>query len=144
SVLSANFLSDDKFQRTFFMSYLYALYRRGEAEYEDAEDPFPRGRIPFLTIHQAKGLEFPVVILGNPRKRTDRPQRIEEIVQPLLKRHSEPLDRMPQFDAMRMFYVALSRAKNLLVIAQYKGQGQHMNEPFRSMLDDDFHRITEF
>jgi DNA helicase-2/ATP-dependent DNA helicase PcrA len=144
SVLSADFLSDDKFQRTFFMSYLYALYRRGEAEYEDAEDPFPRGRIPFLTIHQAKGLEFPVVILGNPRKRTDRPQRIEEIVQPLLKRHSEPLDRMPQFDAMRMFYVALSRAKNLLVIAQYKGQGQHMNEPFRSMLDDDFHRTTEF
>lgn len=144
SVLSADFLSEAKFQRTFFMSYLYALYRRGEAEYEDAEDPFPRGRIPFLTIHQAKGLEFPVVILGNPRKRTDRPQRIEEIVKPLLKRQSEPLDRMPIFDAMRMFYVALSRAKNLLVLAQYSGRGQHVNEPFRSMLHDDFTRIRDF
>lgn len=144
SVLSASFLSDVKFQKAFFMGYLYALYRRGEGEYEDAEDPFPRGRIPFLTIHQSKGLEFPVVVLGNPRKRTDRPQRMEEIVQPLLRRHSEPLDRMPQFDAMRMFYVAVSRAKNLLVIAQYSGRGQHVNEPFASMLDDHFPRITEF
>src|SRR5206468_9403733 len=47
SVLSAHFLSDDKFQQTFFASYLYALFRRGEGEYEDAEDPFPHGRIPF-------------------------------------------------------------------------------------------------
>ena len=70
SVISANFLSEGKFRQTFISSYLYALYRRGEAEYEDAEDPFPRGRIPFLTIHQAKGLEFPVVVLGNPRKST--------------------------------------------------------------------------
>lgn len=144
AVLSAQFLEGDKFIRTFFGSYLYALYRRGESEYEDAEDPFPRGRIPFLTIHQAKGLEFPVVVLGNPRKGISQPQRIEQIVQPLLKRKGEPLDRMAQFDAMRMFYVALSRAKNLLVIAHYRGPGQQTNEPFRSMLDDDFPRISQY
>ncbi len=145
SVLSANFLADDKFQRVFFSSYLYALFRRGEGEYEDAEDPFPHGRIPFLTIHQAKGLEFPVVILGNPRKNNNRPQRVEEIVNPLLKRRGgEPLNRMAEFDVMRMFYVALSRAKNLLVIAHYAGAGQCVNEPFCSMLDDEFPRIKEF
>jgi DNA helicase-2/ATP-dependent DNA helicase PcrA len=144
SVLSAQFLTEKKFRRTFFSSYLYALYRRGESEYEDAEDPFPRGRIPFLTIHQAKGLEFPVVVLGNPRKKHDKPQRLEEIVHPLLNRKGEPLDRMARFDMMRMFYVALSRPKNLLVIAHYGGRGQVTNEPFASMLHGDFPRISQF
>ncbi len=144
SVLSANFLSDNKFQRAFFISYLFALHRRGESEFEDAEDPFPKGRIPFLTVHQAKGLEFPVVVLGNPRKKTDQPQRVEEIITPLLKRRGEPLSRMAEFDALRMFYVALSRAKNLLVIAHYSGRGQCVNEPFATMLDDSFHRISHF
>ncbi len=63
NIISANLLIDDGFQHLFFGSYLYALFRLAESEYEDAEDPFPKGRIPFLTIHQAKGLEFPVVIL---------------------------------------------------------------------------------
>jgi DNA helicase-2/ATP-dependent DNA helicase PcrA len=144
SVLSAEFLADDKFQRVFFASYLYALFRRGESEYEDAEDPFPRGRIPFLTIHQAKGLEFPIVILGNPRKNNNRPQRIEEVIFPLLKRVGEPLQRMAEFDVLRMFYVGLSRAKNLLVVAHYAGRGQHVNEPFASMLDTTFPRIRQF
>lgn len=141
SVLSAQFLAEDRFQQTFFSSYLFALYRRGESEYEDAEDPFPRGRIPFLTIHQAKGLEFPVVVLGNPRKKDTEPQFVERIVRPFLARDGEPLDRIAQFDVMRMFYVALSRAKNLLVLADYRGQGQQTNEPFASMLDGQFKRI---
>ncbi|MFI5457113.1 MAG: UvrD-helicase domain-containing protein [Isosphaerales bacterium] len=65
AVLSARFLDEGRFVRTFFNSFLYALWRREESEYEDTEDPFPKGRIPFLTVHQAKGLEFPVVVLGN-------------------------------------------------------------------------------
>ena len=66
-------------------SFLYALWRRGESEYEDADDPFPKGRIPFLTVHQAKGLEFPVVVLGNPRKQ-EQVQAVERMVRPLLDR----------------------------------------------------------
>ena len=42
---------------------------------------------------------------------------------------------------MRMFYVALSRARNLLVIAHFQGRGQSINEPFKSMLDADFPRL---
>ena len=144
SVFDAKLFSDGGFQKSFFLGYLYALYRRGESEYEDAQDPFPRGRIPLLTIHQAKGLEFPVVVLGNPRKNNFRPQRVEELVQPLLAEKGEPLDKMPIFDVMRMFYVALSRAENLLIIAHYRGQGQSVNEPFRSMLGDNFPQIRQF
>ena len=142
AVLSASFLDGGKFVRTFFNSFVYALWRRGESEYEDADDPFPKGRIPFLTVHQAKGLEFPVVVLGNPRK-GETVQEIERIVRPLLdRRQGEPLDRIATFDVARMFYVALSRPKNLLVLCHYKGRGQHLNEPFATLLDDDFPRIA--
>lgn len=127
-----------------FSAYLFALYRLGETELEDAEDPFPKGRIPFLTIHQAKGLEFPVVVLGNLRKNDNGPNRIEQITRPLLERApGEPLDRMTEFDIMRMFYVALSRAKNLLILAHFKGRGQRINPPFQALLDGAFPRIPD-
>lgn len=145
-VITANLLLEDRlFQRVFFMLFLYSLYRLGEAEFEDVEDPFPKGRIPFLTIHQAKGLEFPVVILPNPRKNVRPPGRVEVMVRPFLQREEgEPLDRMSRFDIMRMFYVALSRAKNLLVIAHLKGPGQSMNEPFKQLLNaEEMLRISD-
>ncbi|NCA91259.1 MAG: hypothetical protein EOM92_20870 [Gammaproteobacteria bacterium] len=141
--VSAQRLRADRFQRTFFMSYLYALFRRGESEFEDAQDPFPKGRIPFLTIHQSKGLEFPVVVLGNLRKDA-KVQRAEAIVRPLLDRPGEPLERSAGFDVMRMYYVALSRAKNLLVLAQYRGPGLFINQAFRPLLDANFPRIPDF
>lgn len=143
-IITADFLYGERFQRVFFSSYLFALFRRGESEYEDAEDPFPKGRIPFLTVHQSKGLEFPVVVLGNMRKDGKEPQFVEKVVQPLLDRESEPLGRMAEFDIMRMFYVALSRAKNLLVLAHYQGQGQRINAPFQSMLMTNVPRIPNF
>ncbi|MGZ3610410.1 MAG: UvrD-helicase domain-containing protein, partial [Ktedonobacteraceae bacterium] len=143
-ILTADYFVDGRFNRLFFLSYLFALFRRGESEYEDAEDPFPKGRIPFLTIHQSKGLEFPVVVLGNLRKDNHGPPKIETLVQPLVLREGEPLERLTEFDTMRMFYVALSRAKNLLVLAHFKGSGIRINEPFRTLLDDRFPRITTF
>ena len=66
SIITARSLQENGLVLSLFGAYLFALFRRGESEYEDAEDPFPKGRIPFLTIHQSKGLEFPVVVLGNP------------------------------------------------------------------------------
>jgi DNA helicase II / ATP-dependent DNA helicase PcrA len=144
AIITANQLTDDMFQRVFFISYIFALYRLGETEIEDPDDPFPKGRIPFLTIHQAKGLEFPIVVLGNPRKNDDTPNQMEVLIRPFLEREpGEPLERMPKFDTMRMFYVALSRAKNLLVIAAYRGSGQHMNAPFQQLLDDHFPKIQD-
>ncbi len=145
-IITGAMLQDNGFQRLFVGSYLYALFRRGESEFEDADDPFPKGRIPFLTIHQAKGLEFPVVVLGNLRKNDKGPQRVEQLVRPLLPadRQGEPLDRLARFDIMRMFYVALSRAENLLVLAHFKGQGQAVNREFRQLLGSGFQRISQF
>lgn len=134
TVLTAANLSDDRLKRQFFGSYLFALYRMAEGEYEDVEDPFPKGRIPFLTIHQSKGLEFPVVVLGSVSKTAGKPQRTETLIRPFLKGEPEPLERISEFDVMRQYYVALSRAQNLLVIAQPIGRGQRCFEPFKALL----------
>ena len=141
-MITGSFLRENQFLKL-FSNFLYILFRRGESEYEDAEDPFPKGRIPFITIHQAKGLEFPVVVLANPRKRDSEPQLIEKMIQPVLQRKGEPIDCMARFDVMRMFYVALSRAKNLLILAHYQGPGQRIHEPFTDLLKKAV-RIPEF
>jgi len=134
-------LEDHIFQRVFFSSYLFALFRLGETEFENTEDPFPKGRIPFLTIHQAKGLEFPVVVLGNLYKQNRGVGVVERVVRPFLDREpGEPLERMSEFDIMRMFYVALSRAKNLLVLARYTT----LSPAFKTMLTDDFPTLDTF
>ncbi len=125
----------DYFVNQFFSSYLRALFKLGETEYEDANDPFPRGRIPFLTIHQAKGLEFPVVVLGNITPARP-PQRVEVIVRPLLEGDYEPLSRSGEFDTMRKYYVALSRAKNLLVIANMRGPGIQRHRHLNALIDN--------
>jgi DNA helicase-2/ATP-dependent DNA helicase PcrA len=146
NVLTAPILEDQKFSGIFFGSYLFALFRLGETELEDREDPFPRGRIPFLTIHQAKGLEFPVVVLGNLDRREHGPPVIEQIVRLLLDRSgSEPLERIEEFDTMRMFYVALSRAKELLILAHFAGKGRRIYKAFLPLINaSDLLRLKDF
>ncbi|MDY5885675.1 MAG: ATP-dependent helicase, partial [Treponema sp.] len=101
-----------------FNSYLYTLYRLGETEYEDADDPFPKGCVPFLTVHQSKGLEFPVVVLASCRHNNRQARPLDVLVRKMfieqnkLPEMAEPLDKMDEYDTMRMFYVALSRAIN--------------------------------
>jgi DNA helicase-2/ATP-dependent DNA helicase PcrA len=143
-IIGGSSLTDGKFVRIFFITFLGALFRRGETEYEDAENIFPKGRIPFLTIHQSKGLEFPVVVLGNPDRGHLKPQRVEEIVRPFLSGDYEPLDRVAAFDTMRMYYVALSRAQNLLILAHLKVPGTSMHPCFKNLMEEkDLPRLSE-
>lgn len=140
-ILTARDFHDDRIQRHFFASYLFAMYRLGETEFEDKEDPFPKGRVSFITIHQAKGLEFPVVILGGLYRQNRGPGRIEEIVRNELKREGEPLDRISEFDNARLFYVALSRAQNILLLPRYSGRGQRIMPAFRELLTENIPHI---
>jgi len=143
-MMTADLLVNDFFHRAYYFSFLFSLFRLGESEYEDAEDPFPKGRIPFLTIHQAKGLEFPVVVLGNPLRTERDPGFTERALYRFCDNEdTEPLDRQAEFDNSRMFYVALSRAQNLLVVAHFRGKGQRQSQPFRTMLNNGIARIPE-
>ena len=144
AIITAAALATEKFQKSFFGSFFYALYRLGQGEYEDEEVPFPKGRVPFLTIHQSKGLEFPVVILGSVFRRLKPADACEMAVRQLTGKQGEPLDRMPGFDLMRMFYVGLSRAQNLLVLPRYKGPS-FASEAFKQLIfNEDFTEISQF
>jgi DNA helicase-2/ATP-dependent DNA helicase PcrA len=55
----------------------------------------------------------------------------EIIIRDLLKKEGEPLDKISHFDNMRMFYVALSRAKQMTILPQWKRQ-QH-SQAFKNM-----------
>lgn len=143
-VISASFLAEERFARVFFSSFTYALFRLGESEYENAEDPFPKGRVPFLTIHQAKGLEFPVVVLGSLYKTDRGPSRNDLVIHDLLQKEGEPLERMAKFDIMRMFYVALSRSQNLLVLPDYKGPKAAIDSFKEMFSDNNFCPIKNF
>ena len=145
SILTGRFIGEESFIRTFYLTFLFSIFRLGESEYEDSDDPFPKGRIPFLTIHQSKGLEFPVVVLPSVYKKDWGIPKVEKLVRPLLDREGEPLDRINRFDTMRLFYVALSRAENLLVIADAKGRGISMDPAFKRILaDENLPRIENF
>ena len=137
AIITASFLSEDKFINTFVGSYLYAIYRLGESEFEDANDPFPKGRVPFLTIHQSKGLEFPYVVLGSLRKDERPADQTEVIIRELLKKEGEPLDRISHFDKMRMFYVGLSRAKQMTILPYFDRGKTNTSEEFLTIFEQE-------
>ncbi|MBQ7167808.1 MAG: ATP-dependent helicase [Treponema sp.] len=140
-IISGRNFQENAMGKNLFNSYIYALFRLGEGEYEDSDDPFPKGCVPFLTVHQSKGLEFPVVILASCRHNAKKVRPLDVLVRKMLAEQgslpdmAEPLDRMDGYDTMRMFYVAMSRAKNLLVMAQFKGQGQSTWPALQDLFD---------
>lgn len=102
-----------------FSTYLKLLYDGGITEYEDDAEYAPSGCVSFLTIHQSKGMEFPIVLvdsLGNvPRKSYD--DLMSEVERKYFHRPAfEPYDMMKYFDFWRLYYTAFSRAQDLLVL----------------------------
>jgi DNA helicase II / ATP-dependent DNA helicase PcrA len=135
TVLNPEFIDRDLLN--LFNQFLRFLYEGGIDEYEDDSEYAPSGCVSFLTIHQSKGLEFPVVVCGSleavPRKQwTD----IDIAMEPYLaKPPFEPIDRIKNFDFRRLFYTAFSRAQNLLVLATEERQGRGGRSPSKSFAD---------
>jgi DNA helicase-2/ATP-dependent DNA helicase PcrA len=132
-VLTPGFL--DKNIKDLFNQFFRFLKDGGIDEYEDTSEYAPSGCVSFLTIHQSKGLEFPVVIVGSleavPRKQYTP---LNEVLENdyLLRPPFEPLDLTKHFDFRRLFYTAFSRAQNLLVLTcqEKNGRGQTPSKYF--------------
>lgn len=100
-----------------FNSFLRLLHDGGINEYEDPDRPFPRGHVQVMTIHQAKGLEFPVVVVGSLATQLSSPKQVDRDLGPFYHRPPfEPESRITLFDRMRLHYVAFSRPQNVLVL----------------------------
>ncbi|MCB0053425.1 MAG: hypothetical protein KDE24_28220, partial [Caldilinea sp.] len=101
----------------------------GIDEYQDDAEYAPSGCVSFLTIHQSKGMEFPVVIVGSlgsvPRKSYSDLDVILEggyLARPAF----EPLEEVKHYDFRRLYYTAFSRAQNLLVLTAHEvREGRH-------------------
>lgn len=107
--------------------YLAHLYTDGVDEYEDEIEYAPSGCVSFLTIHQSKGMEFPIVIVGSLNRtpsheerflETKSDRKLQEIINDNLKHPiGESIENIKYYDFYRLFYVAFSRAKNLLILS---------------------------
>ncbi|MBP1547174.1 MAG: ATP-dependent helicase [Oscillospiraceae bacterium] len=104
----------------FFNEYMRFLYIDGIGEYEDMSEYAPSGCISFMTIHQSKGLEFPVVVIGSlgarPMKKAD-PLMLTAEMRCFKRKPYEPLSEIKFFDFWRLYYTAFSRAQDLLVMS---------------------------
>ena len=77
---------------------------------------FPTGRVLVTTIHQAKGLEWPVVVVGSLDGSGGGDDVGRELDHYSPRPPFEPAHRVAHYDAMRQHYVAFSRAQRLLVL----------------------------
>ena len=104
----------------FFNKYLKILLEEGVTEYEDNLEYAPRGCVSFMTIHQSKGMEFPVVMVDSLyEKPTGNNEGVLSIIEKkYLKKRDifENNNDIKYFDFWRLYYTAFSRAQNLLVL----------------------------
>lgn len=118
SVLTPEFLITNI--RLLFNRFFRFLMDGGIGEYEDEAEYAPSGAVSFLTIHQSKGMEFPVTIVESLyAKPTRQHTALDEILEQsyFSRPPYEPLDQTRFYDFRRLYYTAFSRAQNLLVLA---------------------------
>ena len=109
-----------------FNSFLRLLHDGGINDYEDPDQPFPRGQVQVMTIHQAKGLEFPVVVVGSLATQLSSPKQVDRDLGRFYHRPLfEPENRITLFDRMRLHYVAFSRPQKVLVLTAHERPKDH-------------------
>ena len=104
---------------TLFNTYLRLLIDGGIGEYEDDSEYAPSGCVSFSTIHQSKGMEFPIVVVDSlsSSPRTQNEQILSMVEEKYYHRPQyEPFADIKFFDFWRLYYTAFSRAQDLLVL----------------------------
>jgi DNA helicase-2/ATP-dependent DNA helicase PcrA len=107
----------------FYYSLIGLLTSEGLNEAEDEIETVQRGRIPIMTIHQSKGLEFPIVFVYglSPGREDEVAPELENAFLKFRKNMPANLPPLSQSqkakqDIIRLFYVAYSRAQYALIL----------------------------
>jgi len=125
-------LVDDR--AVFLVPHLGTLIEAGDDPATADPDP-DLDAVSVMTIHKAKGLEFPVVVLpGLVAGRFPSAARRESLVMPDALIGGAVLDRDPQVpEERRLFYVGMTRARDELILthaADYGGARVRRISPF--------------
>lgn len=102
------------------------------------KEPIVENCVKIMNIHQAKGLEFPVVIIPNVTKKVfDDRRNIEETAIPIPK---ELMINKEEFDSgeenRRIFYVGITRAESGLILTSIKNEQEQISEYIRYKVED--------
>jgi DNA helicase-2/ATP-dependent DNA helicase PcrA len=129
---------DSSFLNQFYYMFISYLVEAGISDDEDEEVVVPKGYLPIMTIHQAKGLEFPFVIVGQlgHKGKIGSAQILEQDLAPfrqdIYKRLTRSADLLALEDDIRLLYVAYSRAQYGLIMAGTPNQiKKHVAAPNR-------------
>ena len=101
--------------------------QRGLNDDEDEDEICPKGSFPIMTIHQAKGLEFDFVFVGN-LGRSIGSSSTHQLEQSLRQFRSNPpnvfhsIEEARWHDEIRLYFVAYSRAKQALILVAANSQ----------------------
>jgi len=126
-----------RWRSQFYNALVTLMVQQGMNDPEDEEVVYPKGRVPFMTVHQAKGLEFPIVFVARTDE-TAKPdsQHIIEDETSQFRKSVIPKSSVQQRareDLIRFYYVAYSRARFALFlllesdeISPGEGSGQLM------------------
>jgi DNA helicase II / ATP-dependent DNA helicase PcrA len=113
---------DPTFLNRFYTMFVSYLIEAGIDDDEDEEVIAPQGFLPVMTIHQAKGLEFPFVFVAQlgQKGQVGAAQILEQDLAPfrqdIYSRNTRSPELLAVEDDIRLLYVAYSRAKHGLIL----------------------------
>jgi len=124
-----------RWRTNFYYSLLGILTSEGLNDIEDEIESFPPGKVPIMTIHQSKGLEFPIVFVYglSPKNKNNGTFRLETDISKFKGNTTSIQDSFSlgdkvEQDLARLFFVAYSRAQYALVllasIPEYRKPGK--------------------
>ena len=124
--------------------------REGQAELKSK-----KGSVQLMSVHQSKGLEFPVVIIPDLQRKLIHHNNISDLLidnkeglgikvktnqyslgTPLYNNLKEQEKELELFEKIRLFYVAITRSKDKLILSGYSKSSRKSNfEDSKSWLD---------
>jgi DNA helicase II / ATP-dependent DNA helicase PcrA len=113
----------EPWSRQFYHLFFGYLARVGLDEEEDEDVIAPLGMVPIMTMHQAKGLQFPFVFVGHMAASADVSiaHELETRFSPFPSNPARSFARLSEavraeLDLIRQYYVAYSRAQHALIL----------------------------
>ena len=113
--------------RAFLLRDLWLSGTKGVSDDEDEDVTCPQGFFPIMTVHQAKGLEFDFVLVGNLGANVG--DGVEHHLENGLRRFRRNFPAVVHriedarwHDDIRRHFVAYSRAKHAVVLVASDGQ----------------------